>query len=164
MFAKQVEVLKADYRVITYDHRGQGQSEVTPSGYDMDQLYQDAVQLIETLELGPVHMAGLSMGGFVGMRVAARRPDLVRSLILMETSAEPEPNRFKYQLLSTIVRFFGVGPVVSTVMDIMFGDKFLKDTNRTSEREYWASQLRQLDRSITKAVGELFFGMVSRMN
>ena len=70
LFHKQVAFFKRRYRVITYDHRGQGKSSVPKTGYDMDSLYEDVVLLIEHLKLGSVHFAGLSMGGFVGMRLA----------------------------------------------------------------------------------------------
>src|SRR5690349_639574 len=90
MFAKQVAALKSRYRVITYDHRGQGQTEVTQGGYDMDTLTGDAVELIKALNAAPCHFAGLSMGGFVAMRLAIRHPELLKSVILMETSADPE--------------------------------------------------------------------------
>ena len=46
MFHKQVEAFKSKYRIIVYDHRGQGQSEVTARGYGMDRLYEDAVSMI----------------------------------------------------------------------------------------------------------------------
>ena len=59
LFHKQVEYFKGRYRVITYDHRGQGSSEVTSNGYDMDSLYDDAVALLEGLGLGPVHFGDL---------------------------------------------------------------------------------------------------------
>ena len=89
MFHKQVASLKERYRVITYDHRGQGQTQHPENGYDIDTLSEDAVALIEALcPNQQVHFAGLSMGGFVAMRIAARRPDLLKSVILMETSAE----------------------------------------------------------------------------
>ena len=118
MFHKQVAYFKSRYRVITYDHRGQGKTEVTENGYDMDTLYEDAVQLIEKLENKPVIFGGLSMGGFVGMRLAARRPDLIKKLILMETTADPEPieNVGKYKMLNNIVKYIGYWPVVSKVM------------------------------------------------
>ncbi len=106
MFDKQVTVLKEHFRVIAFDHRGQGQSEVADSGYDMDTLTDDAIALIETLNLGKVHFVGLSMGGFVAMRIAIRRPDLVISTVLIETSADPEPqeNIPKYKMLSFVAR------------------------------------------------------------
>jgi pimeloyl-ACP methyl ester carboxylesterase len=152
MFHKQVEHLKDRYRIITYDHRGQGRSEVTESGYGMDDLYKDAIGLIETLNLGQVHFGGLSMGGFVAMRLAARRPDLVKSLILMETSSQPEPFAFKYNMLKAIVKIFGVKSVTNQVMNIMFGQKFLKDPNRKDEVQFWRKELETNKKSVTKAV------------
>ena len=152
MFHKQVKHLKGGFRIVTYDHRGQGASEVTAEGYDMDSLYEDAVSLIETLQLGAVHFGGLSMGGFVAMRLAARRPDLIKSLILMETSALDEPNKLKYNLLNTIVKLFGVNSVVKPVMNIMFGRTFMTDPERRDEREYWTAELKKNKKSIVKAV------------
>ena len=154
-------MFRAEYRVITYDHRGQGQSEVTLTGYDMDTLYEDAIGLIEQLGIAPVHFVGLSMGGFVGMRLAARRPDLLRSLILMETSAEGEPaeNVPKYRTLSMVVKWPGTWAVAEPVMKIMFGKTFLNDPARADERQYWTNQLKQNKRSIVRAVN----GVIDRL-
>ena len=143
LFYKQVEYFKSAYKVVVYDHRAQGKSEVTPDGYDMDALSNDAAKLIESLKLGKVHFAGLSMGGFVAMRLAARRPDLIKSVILIETSAQPEPNKAKYTFLNTIVKLFGVNPVANAVMKIMFGDSFLNDSNRKKERDEWKNELKK---------------------
>ncbi len=158
MFEKQVEYLKDDYRIITYDHRGQGKSSVTDNGYDMDQLYLDAVGLIENLQLGKVHFAGLSMGGFVGLRLASRRPDLLLSMILIETSAQSEPSTFKYTSLVNLVKLFGVKIVTRPVMNIMFGTKFLRDSNRTKEKKLWIKELHKNPKTIVKAVN----GIISR--
>ncbi len=86
LFDHQVGALKDRYRCIAFDFRGQGQSEVTKSGYDMDTLTEDAAGLIRALKAGPCHFLGLSMGGFVAMRLALRHPDLVRSLMLLSCS------------------------------------------------------------------------------
>ncbi len=152
MFAKQVEALKSKYRCVVYDHRGQGRSEVTPSGYDIENIYQDAVALIQHLNLAPCHFAGLSMGGFVAMRMAARNPELIKSLILMETSADPEPFKFKYNLMNTIVRLFGVKTVTHRVMPIMFGKTFLNDPQRTEEYNFWRNELENNQKTIVRAV------------
>jgi len=158
MFWKQVEYLKTRYKIITYDHRGQGKSSVTDKGYDMDQLYLDAVALIENLHLKKVHFAGLSMGGFVGLRLAARRPDLLHSLILMETSAQEEPNTLKYSFLLNIVKFFGVKIVTRPVMNIMFGRKFLRDRSRVKEKIFWINELQKNKKKIVRAVN----GIITR--
>jgi 3-oxoadipate enol-lactonase len=148
MFSEQMQALSSRYRCISYDHRGQGRSEVTPSGYDMDSLAADAAALIRELGAAPCHFAGLSMGGFVGMRLAIRHPDLLRSLILMDTSADPEPeqNRGPYRRLAFVGRWFGFRPVVKPVMNIMFGRTFLADPTKKAIREKWRNHLLQLPR------------------
>ncbi|MEV5834479.1 alpha/beta hydrolase [Nocardia sp. NPDC052112] len=72
MFQPQIEVLCEHYRCVTIDWRGQGASPATTRDYDMDTRTGDAVALIRRLEVAPVHWVGLSMGGFVGLRIAAR--------------------------------------------------------------------------------------------
>jgi pimeloyl-ACP methyl ester carboxylesterase len=137
MFQQQVIALKDRYRCITFDFRGQGQSEITRTGYDMDTLAEDAVALIQALGVAPCHFVGLSMGGFVAMRLAARRPELIRSMVLLETSADPEPpeNVPRYKLLSFIARWLSMRVVGDKVMKIMFGEKFLTDLSRAQLRE-----------------------------
>ena len=155
LFDPQVEALRGRFRCIAYDHRGQGQSAVPPdAAIDMETVYADAVALIESLGVGPVHFVGLSMGGFVGLRLAARRPDLVRSLVLLETSTDPEPaaNVPKYTALNLIARYVGLAPVTGVVMRIMFGASFLTDPGRAAERALWAARLRQNRRDIWRAV------------
>lgn len=152
LFHKQIALFKNHFKCVVYDHRGQGKSEVTKAGYDMDNLATDAEELIRKLELAPCHFVGLSMGGFIAMRLAARKPDLVKSISLIETTADPEPNAFKYTLLNTIVKIFGVKAVTQKVMSIMFGKKFLTDPQRKDERKEWEKELEKNKKSIVKAV------------
>ena len=155
LFAPQIAALKSRYRCVAYDHRGQGRSADSDlRTIDMDTLFADAVALIEALDLKPVHVCGQSMGGFVAMRLGARRPDLVRSLLLLDTSADPEPpkNAPKYRLWNWIARCFGVGPVVEATMPIMFGKSALGDPARDAERDAWRRQLRSNRRSLWRAI------------
>ena len=148
MFDAQVQALSQRYRCISYDHRGQARSEVTETGYDMDSLTDDAAALIRELAAVPCHFVGLSMGGFVGMRLAIRHPDLLKSLTLMDTSADPEPeqNRGPYRRLAFIGRWFGFRPVMKPLMKIMFGQTFLADPRLAEVRARWRSHLLQLDK------------------
>lgn len=143
MYDPQIALLKERYRCVAFDFRGQGQSEVTRSGYDMETLYEDAVALINQLGCAPCHFLGLSMGGFIGLRLAARHPELMRSLILLETSADPEPsaNVAKYRQLAFVARWFGLGLVVDRVMPVMFGHTFLTDPVRAQERHEWRGRM-----------------------
>jgi pimeloyl-ACP methyl ester carboxylesterase len=77
-------------RVIRYDHRDTGQSTTGEPGkpaYDGGVLDGDAVGLIEALDLGPVHLVGISMGAGIAQSVALQRPDLVAALTLIATTA-----------------------------------------------------------------------------
>lgn len=148
MFDAQVAALRDRYRCVTFDFRGQGQSAVTPNGYDMDTLSDDAAALIEALGIAPCHFAGLSMGGFIGMRLAARRPELLRSLILLETAgdAEPPANVRRYRQFLFVARLLGPGAVAGRVMPVMFSRSFLGDPLRDAERAEWQRRAAANDR------------------
>ncbi|MBI4854670.1 MAG: alpha/beta fold hydrolase [Acidobacteria bacterium] len=155
LYENQVAALKSHYRCITFDFRGQGRSEATESGYDMDTLAEDAAALIKALNCAPCHFAGLSMGGFVGMRVAFRHPELLKSLILLATSADAEVKEKlgRYKLLNLVARCFGLGVVSSQVMPIMFGKKFLTDPLRKELKREFKSRIASNHRiGITKAI------------
>ncbi len=154
MFEKQIKVLQEKYRVIAYDHRGQGSSGFE-APFDMDTLAVDAAELIKKLCDGPVHFVGLSMGGFTGMRLAARNPELVKSLVLLETSANAEPveNHPKYKMLNGLVKWVGViPPIANQVMPIMFAQSWLNDPSNKGEIKRWKKELRSNKKSITAPV------------
>jgi 3-oxoadipate enol-lactonase len=123
LFRHQIEALRDRYRCVAIDWRGQGDSPVAATGYDMDTLTYDVVALIRTLGLGPVHWVGSSVGGFVGQRLAARHGALLRSVTLLSTTADAEDrlNALKYRLLTVLYRTFGPRPLFSQVAPIMFG-------------------------------------------
>lgn len=155
LFEAQARDLAGEYRCIRYDHRGQGQSADDPRRcIDMGTVTADAVALIETLAKPPVHFVGLSMGGFVGMRIGARRPELLRSLALLETSADPEPdeNVPKYRVLNAVARTLGAGVVTNQVLPILFGRSSLENPELARERQKWRAAMRRNRRSIWRAV------------
>jgi pimeloyl-ACP methyl ester carboxylesterase len=68
------------FTVVTYDRRGHTQSERPPGVAPRVEHENDLAALIEFVELGPVHLAGNSFGVLVSLGLAARRPELVRSV------------------------------------------------------------------------------------
>jgi len=155
MFQHQVQALEDRFRCVTFDFRGQGRSEVTRSGYDLNSLCEDTITLIEILQGAPCHFVGLSMGGFVGMRLAIQRPERLKSLTLLETSADPESehNLGQYRLLRFTARWFGLRIITSRVMPIMFGEKFLTDPDRKSLKAKLRRQLHTNNRlGVTRAL------------
>lgn len=161
IFAPQVRALRDRYRCIAFDSRGHGRSEVTRGGYDMDALSEDAAALIERLHCAPCHFVGHSMGSFVALRLAIRRPELLRSLILLAASADPEPrgNVLRYRVLGFIYRWLGLGPVGRQLMPVLFGRNVLRDPRRASLRADCRRRLAANDRL---GVGRAIRGVVDR--
>ncbi|MDX2274331.1 MAG: alpha/beta fold hydrolase [Hyphomonadaceae bacterium] len=143
MFAPQYEVLKARYRCIGMDWRGQGQSDTPLGGYDVDNLAHDAVKLMDRLGVSRVHWVGLSIGGVVGVRVAAEQPDRIASLSLIGAAADHEPydKLARYERLFEVMEEQGVSATAATVMPILFGADFLSDPVRESLRDEWTRRI-----------------------
>lgn len=159
MFEAQRAAFEGQYRVIAYDHRGQGQSERSRNpddgwGESMDNLATDAAAVIHALDAGPCHFAGLSMGGFIGLRLAVRRPALLRSLTLMNTGAEREPwaNRTRYGFLAQLVRFIGTSPFTGVAVKALFGETARRDPQRRAMIEDWTKKIRNRPRYVADAL------------
>lgn len=154
MYDKQVAHFQDKYRCIAFDFRGQGQSQITKSGYDMDTLTEDAIALLTALNIDKCHFIGLSMGGFVAQRIAIKYPEMLLSLILLETSSDPEDpiTAPQYRKLITAIRWLGMKRVSKKVLPIMFGSSFLEDKSRKSEGKGWLAQMRDNHKvGVTKA-------------
>ncbi|MCP2279316.1 alpha/beta fold hydrolase [Nocardia amikacinitolerans] len=161
MFEPQIEALRSRYRCVAIDFRGQGYSAPTPSGYDMDTLADDVVALIDHLDLAPVHYVGLSMGGFVGQRIAARRGELLRSLTLLSTSAEAQGavHAAKFKLLALAYRLAGTGMVRDRAANLLFGPVFRASTAGEPVIAEWA---RRLSRSERAGIHRAIVGVADR--
>ena len=72
--------LAGSFRVLTYDRRGHSHSEGPGTQGSVDEDGDDLAALLETLDLAPAHVVANSFGGNVALRLAIRRPDLLRSL------------------------------------------------------------------------------------
>lgn len=77
-----VDLLAADFEVVTYDHRGIGLSPKADDGYEITDLADDATGLLDHLGWDTAHVLGISMGGMVGQDLAARHGDRLRTLTL----------------------------------------------------------------------------------
>lgn len=143
LFDAQVDALKSAYRCISVDLRGQGDSEITRDGYGMDSLTEDVRAFIKALDCSPCHFVGLSMGGFIGLRLAIRYPGLLTSLSLLDTTADPEPeeNLLRYRLMAATGRIFGYRPIINRLMPIMFAQQSLEDPSMAPVIEHWKQQI-----------------------
>jgi 3-oxoadipate enol-lactonase len=85
-----IPALAQRYRVVAFDNRGLGQSsgpDVRPS---IRLMADDAAGLIDALGIGPVHVAGHSMGGMIAQELALAHPDRTRSLLLLSSCARTD--------------------------------------------------------------------------
>ena len=112
----------------------------------MDNLAEDTAALIRLLGCAPCHFLGFSMGGFVGMRLAVEYPELLHSLILVGTSASPEPHSLRFRLLCWLAWLFGPRAVTRWLMPVQFGHAFLNDPQRAEERHLWYERMATNDR------------------
>jgi len=82
MFARQIDHLKARYRCISYDLRP-----AKLTSYKLSDLVDDCLSLMDALGVRQFVLAGLSIGGFLGIELARRDPDRLAGLVLMSTMA-----------------------------------------------------------------------------
>jgi 3-oxoadipate enol-lactonase len=75
--------------VLAFDNRGTGLSSKPPGPYSIEELAGDAASVLDTRRIGSADVYGHSMGGFIALTLALRRPELVRSLVLVGTGSGP---------------------------------------------------------------------------
>ncbi|WP_367606156.1 alpha/beta fold hydrolase [Legionella sp. W05-934-2] len=150
-FREQIDYFKSTYRTVIFDHRGHGKTQTTDNGYELDSLTNDISALIEFLNIGKIHYVGHSMGGFIGLRLAARRPDLVKSLVLLNTSAEAEAHMWRYRLLRFITQALGVKFVANSVHKLNFSKKFHHNPKREAVSRFWLNHFSSLPKTIIQA-------------
>ncbi|MFV2033621.1 MAG: 3-oxoadipate enol-lactonase, partial [Halocynthiibacter sp.] len=80
--------LPRDLRIIRFDKRGHGLSDVSPAPYTMDMLATDTAAILDHLSVKGAVFVGLSIGGMIGLRLSTMRPDLVSALLLMDSAAK----------------------------------------------------------------------------
>ncbi len=117
--------LASTREVLRYDHRGHGGS-ATPAGpYTMDDLVDDAARLLREWGRGPVVWVGLSMGGMVGQGLAVRHPELIKALVLANTSSKyPEAASAIFAQRVQAVQAGGMAAIVDTVLERYFSAAF----------------------------------------
>jgi len=105
------------FRLVRFDHRGQGASPVPPEPYEIADLGRDVLELLDTLGLQRVHYAGLSLGGMVGMWLGAHAPERIDRLVLLCTAAYMPPASMWEQRIAIVSDAGSVEPIADAVLD-----------------------------------------------
>ena len=133
MWMPQLPAFLEHFRVLRYDTRGHGQSEVMPGPYTIAQLGGDVLALLDALQIQRAHFCGLSMGGMTGMWLGIHAPERIDRLALCNTSAAiglPEV----WNARISKVRQEGVASIIDTVLDRWFTPDFLAHAPAQVER------------------------------
>ena len=125
---KQVAALVPEFRVLRYDTRGHGGSDATPGPYTLELLADDAVALLDGLNIDTAHFVGLSLGGFIGQVLAWKHPGAVASLVLCDTACQMPPESMWDDRIKT-VRREGVGSFPELMVKRWFTDAY-RDANQ----------------------------------
>ena len=119
------QLAQLQHPVLRYDHRGHGGSAVPVGPYAIDDLVDDAARLIREWDRGPVVWVGLSMGGMVGQGLAIRHPELVRGLVLANTSSQyPEAAKAIWAQRIATVEAQGLAGIADMVIERYFTVEF----------------------------------------
>lgn len=92
-WAPNIPALATRYRVVAYDHRGTGRSERhSPPPADVDAMADDLIALMDGLGIRSAHVVGHAAGGIIGLSLALRTPDRLRTLVVVNGWSAPDPH------------------------------------------------------------------------
>ncbi|SLN59712.1 3-oxoadipate enol-lactonase 2 [Aquimixticola soesokkakensis] len=114
-----VALMPPQLRLIRFDLRGHGQSEVPPAPYTMGALVRDAEALLDTLEVRDAVFVGNSIGGMIAQGLAVKRLDQIRALVLSNTAAKIGQPALWAERIAQVQRS-GTGAIAAAALDKWF--------------------------------------------
>ncbi len=105
MWKGQTQVLQAKQkhlRIITYDLRGHGQSDVGDGQYSIELFVDDLIALLDYLKIARTILCGFSMGGYIALRAAERSPNRLSALVLCDTMSAADSNEAKIRRANSV--------------------------------------------------------------
>lgn len=125
-------------RIIRYDMRGHGRSDVPTPPYTMGSLISDAEAVCDDLQVRDALFVGLSVGGMVAQGLAVKRPELIRAMVLSNTAAKIGTPKL-WQDRIAAVHDQGLARMVESVMERWFGKDFRTSADSDPYREMLVS-------------------------
>jgi 3-oxoadipate enol-lactonase len=126
MWNGQTQMLQGEnFRTITYDLRGHGQSDIGDGQYTIELFVDDLIALLDYLKITRTVLCGFSMGGYIALRAIERNPDRFNGLILCDTMSMADSNEAKIRRASSIklVKKEGVRPFSEGFLKAVFSPR-----------------------------------------
>ena len=131
MWNPQMDVLNLYFQVLLYDIRGHGDSDTPLGAYTLELLGNDAIGLLDALNINQVHFIGLSMGGMIGQCLALNYPHRLKSLVLCDTaSVIPSDAQPIWQERIDKARKKGMEALLEETMERWFTPAFLTKNSK----------------------------------
>ena len=124
MWADQARALSEHFAILRYDTRGHGGSVATAGEYQIDELANDAIAIMDELALTQVDFCGLSMGGMIGLSLALHAPSRIRRLVVANSAAQIAPAQLWNDRIAT-VRKSGMAAIADGVAQRWFTAEFI---------------------------------------
>lgn len=135
MWDEVADLLQPHYTVLRHDQRGHGRSASPPGPWTIEDMADDAAALIRDVVQGPVHFAGLSMGGMVAQALAVRHPALLKSIVIANSAGYyDEAARTLWQARVQTVRSQGMAAIAEGALQRWFTPAFRTDPVRGTAR------------------------------
>ena len=131
MWDQQVPDWVGTHYVIRFDMRGHGDSDVASMGFGIDRLGNDAIGLLDNLEIARCDFVGLSLGGMVGQWLGANAPQRFARLVLANTSAYMGPPE-SWDARIQAVRAGGMKAIAEAVVERWFTPEFRSRSSQPS--------------------------------
>jgi 3-oxoadipate enol-lactonase len=131
MFAPQVEVLSGEFRVITWDERGFGETGFDGEPFTYWDSAGDCLGLLDHLGIERAVLGGMSQGGFLSLRAALLAPARVRALVLIDTQAggeDAERLPAYRQMQETWLEHGPVDDLANAIASLIIGDPALSES------------------------------------
>jgi 3-oxoadipate enol-lactonase len=125
--------LGADFSMLLYDHRGLGDSPAPRGPYTVEDLGTDVIALLDKLGVPAVSFCGVSLGGMVGLWLAAHHRERIRRLVVMCALSRLQPAE-RYIERAAAVRADRIAPIAAGVVSRWFTPRFGEEHPGTLER------------------------------
>lgn len=134
--------LAATYRVVSYDKRGHGLSDIPAGDYSLDDHLDDLFGLVDHLDIERFALGGVSIGGLITQGAALRAPERLTALVICNSAAKSGDHAFWTARMNAVLEN-GVASIADGIMERWFSPAFRAE--RTDELAGWRNMFLRCD-------------------